>query len=594
MNQQIQKLRELLTPGRFNEGDSQFIQIASNLERDYEKMRFKMERTNHDKQVIKNVLSQTIKDLQEKNSLLEEEKRLLIQKSTEKEKVFESVAHELRNPINGILGMVDLLDANELEPQIASQVTAIKGSTENVRVIVEDVLTLANLNASTFSLRKDPFDSRSIFEELEMIMKTANKEKNLQLEIQNNCCWPDYLIGDKTRLFQIVSNLLSNAIKYTNEGSIQLHADYEELSPGMVKLIFEIKDSGIGIPIQKISSIYNKYTQVNKDTGDGLGLGLNIVKNLVDKMEGYVEVESKEGEGSVFRIVVPMIVPSTKMVEGYQKGGLNKDRIKFWKDKRILIIEDCATSLIFAEELLKNWGIKAKTAKSLKKANALLDLIQFDCILLDYNLPDGKSNNLIKSLQDGNGKNCNTPIIITSGAQNYQVDAKLDGGRVAGFVRKPYYPDDLAIVLFSVYKNQHVLYGNKPGFDPNTETIGHSTRREHLDRKKKFIVNKNVLREMKSILMKEAPISLAKMENAIKRGYWSKLSLEAHKIKSTIKYCGLESIGRNLDRIEELCKSPNTVGYIEHEFYQIKSGLLRALIMFKKEHTYKSLSVAVY
>lgn len=585
MNQQLIRLRKYFASMPSSEPNVDAMnRLLDRIEREHENVRFKLERTIHDKQVAKKLLNQSIVQLQVKSEELKKQKEIAEQQSACRKKLFASVSHELKTPLTGILGMLELIDRSDISDSASNYLDTIKSSADNLTIIINDSLTLSRLDANCIQLNNVPFSSRMFFKELNNIMGVQAKAKNLELIMKNVDHLPEFLIGDKTRLFQVVSNIINNAIKFTNEGSIIMSADYKVLSIGKMELILEVRDSGIGIPSDKFDMIYDSFTQVHlHESNEGLGLGLNIVKDLVKLMQGKVDVTSEQGSGSTFRLAIPFTVANEKMAIGYQKSKAVKQMTKIWKEKRILLVEDCTSNQYFCKELFKNWGIPLHIANSVKKAEAMMATLPFDCMMVDLNLPDGSGFELIKKLRKNVGKNQHTPVLITSGMKKEDIEYQLLGTPVNGFISKPYYPEDVAIQLDSVFLLQ------KPKKGVVNNTIGHQRNSNPVPKvlarrkNKRFEVKARILEEIKAIFVTEGPKALNIMSRAIRYQDWKAVCFEAHKIRSTINYVGLDALAGRTKRMEYYCNLPEAEKFVPQEFREFEREMKRFILTTKNE-----------
>ncbi len=584
MNQQLIRLRKFFASMPSSEPNVDAMNsLLDRIEREHANVRFKLERTIHDKRVAKNLLNQSIVQLQVKTEELKKQKELAEQQSACRKKLFASVSHEIKTPLTGILGMLNLIDRTEISEVTSNYLDTIKSSADNLTVIINDSLMLSKLDANCIQLNNVPFSSRMFFKGLKNIMDVQAKQKNLELIMRNIDNLPEFLIGDKTRLFQIVSNIINNAIKFTEFGSVIMSADYNVLSIGKMELVLEVRDSGIGIPNDKFDMIYESFTQVHDhQSNDGLGLGLNIVKDLVKLMDGKVGVASKPGCGTTFRLVIPFTVANEKMAIGYQKSKAVTQMTKIWKEKRILLVEDCTSSQYFCKELFKNWGIPLHIASSIKKAEAMIATLPFDCMLIDLNLKDGSGFDLIKNIRKHAGKNQHTPVLITSGMKEEDIQYQLLGTSVNGFISKPYYPQDIASQLDAVFLNQ------KPKKGVLIETIGHQRNTKPVPkvltrRNKRFEVKERILEEIKAIFVTEGPKALDIMSRAIRYQDWKSVCFEAHKIRSTINYVGLDELAGRTKRMEYYCNLPEAAKFVPQEFREFEREMRRFILKIKNE-----------
>jgi|GEM_PF-3247316 len=296
-----------------------------------------------------------------------------------------TMSHEIRTPLNGVIGMASLLQDTRLSEEQQDYVDTIGSSSEALLVLVNDILDFSKIEAGQIDLEQAPFELRTCLEEILELFSVQASEKQIELALDYEVGAPSTIIGDITRLRQVITNLVSNALKFTHEGEVivLVEAVYQEEEESMLHIA--IQDSGIGIPSERVEAIFEHFTQVDSSTTrkyGGTGLGLAITRKLVEHMGGFIWVESKVGKGSTFNITFPIKTPPA---QGHQKPSTRQP----FQELRVLIIDDHAAVRKILCRQARAWGMVPVTAASGQEALGIANREPaFDLVLIDMNMPE--------------------------------------------------------------------------------------------------------------------------------------------------------------------------------------------------------------
>lgn len=399
------------------------------------------------------------------NERLVEEKERSEQLAMARDEFLSSMSHEIRTPLNGILGFTDLMIKNSsLDAESKKQLEYIKISGDILLVIINDILDLAKIESGQISLYEKTFNLSKLIQLIYDTFSTKTQEKGIDFKISIDKKVPVMLNGDSIRVSQILFNLISNAVKFTPaKGKIRVKIKFEREDIGFNYIQVSVKDSGIGIPSDKIETIFDPFIQVSNDTArkyGGTGLGLTITKKIIDIMNGGIQVKSKLEVGTKFIINLPFSKenPNAIISESSISNEKPVTSVAGGKKIKVLLAEDNRINQILVEKILSKFNFDCVTVANGSLAVDAVMMYDFDVVLMDIMMPvmDGyEATSIIRNLEDETKRN--TPIIALTAVVTGSIVESSSSVGINRYLSKPFETQELySVIMDLVNKNNNI------------------------------------------------------------------------------------------------------------------------------------------
>jgi PAS domain S-box-containing protein len=379
-----------------------------------------------------------------------ESREQAVQLSEAKEMFLSVMSHEIRTPLNAVIGMTHLLLDNNPKPSQIDDLNILKFSGENLLHIINDILDFTKIETGNLELEASPFDLHTLCVDITNSLQVSAGKNGNQLVLIYDDQIPEQLLGDKTRLYQVIVNLLGNALKFTDKGRVELMVKLTSEHDNEAEIYFEIKDTGIGIPKDKQSYIFETFTQARTDISrkyGGTGLGLAITKRLLKLYNSEIKVESTEGKGTTFSFKIRFNRLSTAL-----KLAPAQSIPHLFSGKRILVVDDNEVNILIAKRFLSKWGLIIDFASNGEEAiNKIVNNV-YDLVFMDIRMPGIDGFDATKIIREIPGEYYKKlPVIALTASTLHNENMKFKESGMDGHILKPFNPEEIKAVLASYF-----------------------------------------------------------------------------------------------------------------------------------------------
>ena len=433
--------------------------------RDNELLTAKNIEINRQKEEI-DIKNAELKESNEKLDLLNQklvmemaERESIEQSSFARDRFLATMSHEMRTPMNIIIGLAHLLLEEEPRPDQVEHLRTLQFSANNMVVLINDVLDFSKIEAGKLSLESRPFQPLQVFEEARERFRLPAQDKGIKMHFNYDDKLPKSLMGDTTRLNQIVSNLINNAIKFTENGQVNVDVELNELTRNQATLLLTVEDDGKGIAPERLAEMFKRFSRSEDEAFEGYqdsGLGLAITKRLVELQNGKIEAESELGKGSKFTVYLPYKLTNEEDLTKHQTK--EEKSYNHLAGNRILLVEDNRINQLVVAKMLRRLNIEVITADNGALALEHFGNMYFDLVLMDIQMPvmDGyRATAEIRKMADPRKRDVPIIALTASAFLTEKEKAKLFG--MNDHVGKPFGPEDLLEKIsecMAVYKTE--------------------------------------------------------------------------------------------------------------------------------------------
>lgn len=504
------------------------------------------------------------------NAITHEELSITKQRAERSEKFMQkflaNMSHEIRTPINAVTGMTHLLLEKDPRTDQLKYLESIENASESLLVIINDILDLSKIEAGKIEIEKIEFSVSHVIHTIKEIMQFKVEEKGLVLQVDIDSSIPPVIIGDPTRLSQIILNLIGNAVKFTEKGSVQLtvknlqqkHEIVQTNESEIICLSFSISDTGIGMNREQQQKLFQDYVQASTDTSrkyGGTGLGLSISKQLIQLQGGSIEVMSEPNKGSTFSFSLKYPVSKNKEIEHREKN-ISDAMLLQLKGIKVLVADDNEYNRIIARETLQLHikDIIIDEALDGKLALAMIERNNYDVVLMDLVMPNMDGYETVQRIRNTlSAPKNNLPVIaLTASVVKSEIEKSKAAG-MDGFIPKPFKSYELigaiyrAVIGESINKSDMIVSSKFIEVKPSSNYIQFDVLLEYAEgdmvRLQRFI----------ELFLTKTPQRIELLESALLSNDYDQIRITAHSMKPQLRSTGALQALAIAETLEQNC-----------------------------------------
>ncbi len=507
--------------------------------------------------------------------LAQKEKEVAERTAQLKQQFMANMSHEIRTPMNAIVGMTRLLVTKEPRPDQMRYLDAIQKSADNLLIIINDILDLSKIEAGKIIIEQTDFSLREVIQSISDMLMFKAEERRIALHTQLADEIPNRLIGDPTRINQVLINLAGNAIKFTEKGYVAVKASVQQHEGNTWWIKLDVEDTGIGISSEYVDKIFESFTQAGTDVArkyGGTGLGLTISRQLVALMHGKLSVKSELGKGTVFTVVLPLEESAVQASQA-SKGIVDETTMQRLNKVKLLLVEDNEFNRMVAEDTLKEIlpGVIIDIAVNGQEALTRVQRENYDIVLMDIQMPVMDGVSATRAIRDTMPPPCCDVKIIAMTANVLQEDVQqyLKAGMNA-YVSKPFQTEELLLKMAQMIEGRpldserprhHAAPQNtaqaEPALKPEPTVPQLPATVIDMQFLKQFTGgNTEKMHKYINMFLDNAPRLLDSIEEALKNKDYPALKIAAHSLKPQLSYMGVKEEVSHIFMMEQSAGEP--------------------------------------
>jgi signal transduction histidine kinase/CheY-like chemotaxis protein/HPt (histidine-containing phosphotransfer) domain-containing protein len=503
------------------------------------------------------------------------EKEIAEQSAKLKQQFIANMSHEIRTPMNAIVGMTRLLLEKNPRTDQLKYLNAITQSADNLLVIINDILDFSKIEAGKITVEYIEFSLRSVLRNVVHLLRFKAEEKGIALRFDIQDSVPDTLIGDPTRLSQVLMNLAGNAVKFTEKGSVKILCNQISLEQNHLQIDFKIVDTGIGISEEYVQNIFESFTQAGTDVArkyGGTGLGLTISKQLVELMNGSIAVESKIGEGTTFSFQLPFEIGNEKQLAQKEEFVFSESDIDILNKTNLLLVDDNEFNTILAVDTLKAIAphIQITEASSGQMAIDSIKKQSFDIVLMDIQMPmmsGTEATRIIRSTLEPPLSQIKI-IAMTANVMKNDIELYMQTG-MNDHIPKPFKKEELIRKLLRQLDKTVIgarSIQNNESADVDNNQISEVERKVSVEAlpifegkitDPRFLISfagndKEKQKKYVNIFLQNAPTLLSQLQTGLSVKNYEMIKISAHSLKTQLNYMGVKEELSHVFELEQM------------------------------------------